>query len=118
MDTGGMGFGHIPMAYTVSLFTIFMLERLLHSVVWLCVSLARFPTLVGPESMVNVSQGVITGFLNLGLDMLRLWVAALAGLVQWAIYYIPMALFFFFSVWVMSLVSSTQAGVLEHFISW
>ena len=108
--------GHLPMAYAVALFVVFMLERLLHSVVWLCVSLARFPTLFGPESMVNVSQGVVKGFLNMGFDMTRLWISSLAGLAQWAVYYIPMALIFVFTVWVMSLVSSTQAGVVREFL--
>ena len=116
MHAYGVEFGHMPMAYAVALFAVFMLERLLHSVVWLCVSVAKFPTLFGPESMVNVSQGVITGFLNMGVDMVRLWIASLAGLAQWLIYYIPMALVFIFSVWVMSLVSSTQASVVREFL--
>jgi hypothetical protein len=108
--------GHVPMAYAVALLVVFMLERLLHSVVWLIVSVARFPVLSGPESMVNVSQNVLTGFLNMSLDMLRLSVSSISGLAQWAIYYIPMALIFIFAVWVLSLVSSTQAGLVRDFL--
>ena len=107
---------HVPIAYAVCVLVVFMMERLLHSVVWLSVSVAKFPTLSGPESMVNVSQNVVTGFLNMGLDMVRLCIASLAGLAQWAVYYIPMAIIFVFAVWVMSLVASTQAEVVRDFL--
>lgn len=115
----GIGFGHLPMVYAVALCAVFVLERMLHSVVWLCVSLARFPHLSGPDSMVSVCQGVLAGGVNVWLEMVRVWVSALGGLAQWMIYYVPLVLIFFFCIWVMSILSSTQAGfVRDLLIMW
>jgi hypothetical protein len=115
MDVG-VGFGYLPMAYAVALLVVFILERALHSLVWLCISLARFPHLAAPESMTRVCQGVLKGGVDMGLDMIRIWISAFGGLSQWMLYYVPMGLIFLFCVWLMSLASSTQAGIVRDLL--
>jgi hypothetical protein len=107
------GLGYLPITYAIALFGVLMLERVLHSVVWMCISLARFPTLYGPSSMVGMSQDVLAGSLNMCVELMRVWVGSIGGLLQWAFYYIPMLAIFFFAVWVMTLVSSSQAGLVR-----
>ena len=50
------------------------------------------------------------------LDLGRSWVTAVAGLLQWFISYIPLLIIFFFFVWVMSLVMSTQSGLVRDLL--
>ena len=104
---------YLPMAYAVGLLIVLLIERLLHAFVWLCVSLVAAPVLSDPSSMVTVSQGVLGGFLQMGLDLMKAWIAAIGGLAQWTLYYVPMVLIFFGSMWVMSLVASTQSGLVR-----
>lgn len=104
---------HLPMAYAVGLLIVLSIERVLHAVVWLCVSLVTAPVLSDPSSMVAVSQGVLRGSLNMGVDLTKALIAAIGGLAQWSLYYVPMVLIFFSAMWVMSLVSSTQSGVVR-----
>jgi hypothetical protein len=107
---------HLPLAYTISLFVVLLLERFLHATVWLCVSMVTAPANVDPATMASEARGVLSGFMTVLLDLLRMWVTALAGLVQWFIYYVPMMLIFFFFVWVMSLFVSTQSGILRDLL--
>jgi hypothetical protein len=106
----------LPLVFTVSLFAILLLERVLHSVVWLCVSLVATPTLAEPATMASEARGVVSGFVFVLLDLGRSWVTAVAGLLQWFISYIPLLIIFFFFVWVMSLVMSTQSGLVRDLL--
>jgi hypothetical protein len=104
---------HLPIAYAVGLLIVILIERLLHAFVWLCVSLVAAPVLSDPSSMVTVSHGVLSGSLQMGIDLMKAWLAAVGGLAQWSLYYVPMVLIFFSAMWVMSLVASTQSGVVR-----
>jgi hypothetical protein len=112
----GLGIGYLPITYAIALCVVFVIERILHSFVWLCVSLARFPHLSGPESMVSVCQGVLMGGINLYMEMIRIWISALGGLAQWMLYYVPMICIFLFCIWLMSIFSATQAGLVRDLL--
>ena len=116
MDVG-LGFGHLPMAYAVALCVVFVLERILHSTVWLCVSLARFPHLSGPDSMTATCQVVLMGGVNVYLEMIRIWVSALGGLAQWMLYYVPLIFIFLLCIWILSIFSSAQAGLVKDMLT-
>ena len=104
---------HMPLVYAVGLVIVVMLERVLHALAWLGVSLVTQPILMERGSMVSVCQSSLGDSLDMCTDFVRVWVTALSGLAQWFLYYVPMLLIFFFSVWVMSLVSSQHAGVVR-----
>jgi hypothetical protein len=107
----------LPMACAIGLFAVFIVERVLHALVWLCVSLITQPTLAEPASMASMARGVLGGSVNMGVDLVRMWVSAFAGLAQWALYYAPVMLIFFLWVWIMSLVMSTQTESVRNVVS-
>jgi hypothetical protein len=122
ISIGSIGMGvdtlpsHLPLVYTLSLFAVLLLERVSHALVWLCVSMVAHPTQADQSTMASEARGVLSGLMCLLLDSMRVWVAALAGLAQWCIYYIPMVLIFFFFVWVMSVFVSTQSVLLRDLL--
>ena len=107
---------HLPLAYTTCLFVVLILERLLHALVWLCVSMVAQPTLADPSTMASEARSMVSVCVCVLLDMLRMWVTAFSGLLQWFIYYIPILLIFSFFVWVMSLFSTTQSGLMRDLL--
>lgn len=104
---------HMPLVYAVGLLIVVVLERVLHALAWLGVSLVMRPIVVERGSMMSVCHSVLSGSFDMGVDFVRVWVAATSGFAQWFLHYVPVLLIFFFFVWVMSLVSSQHAAFVH-----
>jgi hypothetical protein len=107
---------YLPLAFTTSLFVVLLLERVLHSLVWLCVSMVSSPILADRATVASEARGVMSGFVFMLFDLARILISAVSGIVQLSFSYVPILLIFFFFVWVMSLVVSTQSGVTRDLL--
>jgi hypothetical protein len=99
---------YIPLATAVFVTSFLVLERLIHAVVWLAVSMAIRPVLADKAAMAVVSRGLLVRLLDVFVDLVRYTTSAAGGLIQWTLYYVPMALIFIFVMWLLQLLSESE----------
>ena len=104
---------------SLCLTSLFVFERVLHAFVWLIVSFVVRPVLADKAAMAMASRGLLVRLIDVLIDVTRYTTSALGGLLQWALYYVPMVLIFLMVMFFLQILSDSQPQfVMESLRMW